>query len=137
MPPGVPAPINFGIEAGQAVAKAVADGRSPLEADIPSEVGGPVDFIYDTAVEQPEYADDDVDVVGPSVGETTDWLGVTDSADPNQGDPGFAAFLEDVRNIGPDYLDEVTLVVVVVAVVGALLWLARPLLTIGAEVVAE
>jgi hypothetical protein len=137
MPAGVPAPINFGIEAGQAVGEAVLEGKSPLQADIPSEVGGPIDVIWDTTYEQPSGAEDSVDVPGPSVGETTDWLGVTDGADPNQGDPGFAAFLEDVRNIGPDYLDELTLVVVVLVVFGAAVWLVRPLLSIGAEVVAE
>jgi len=122
MPPGVPAPINIGIEAGQAVAKAVADGRSPLEADIPSEVGGPVDVIWDVTYEQPSYADDSIDLPGPSTGDVV-------------GNPREA--LEDARNIGPEWLDEVTGLVVLVLVVGAALWLARPLLTIGAEVVAE
>lgn len=122
MPPGVPAPINFGIEAGQAVGEAVLEGRSPLEADIPSEVGGPVDVIWDVTYEQPEYADDSVDLPGPGVGEVID-------------NPRDA--LEDARNVGPDWLDEVTTLVVVLAVVGAALWLVRPLLSIGAEVVAE
>ena len=122
MPAGVPAPINFGIEAGQAVAKAVADGRSPLEADIPSEVGGPVDVLWDVTYEQPEYAEDRFDLPGPSTGDVV-------------GNP--RETLEDARNIGPEWLDEVTTLVVVLAVVGAALWLVRPLLSIGAEVVAE
>jgi hypothetical protein len=69
MPPGVPPSINFGVEAGQAVAEAVGSGRSPLEADIPSEVGGPVDVIWDTTYEQPDYADDPIDLPGPSTGD--------------------------------------------------------------------
>jgi hypothetical protein len=137
MPAGVPAPINFGIEAGQAVAKAIGEGKSPLQADIPSEVGGPVDVIWDTTYEQPGGAEDSIDVPGPNVGETTDWLGITDGADPNQGDPGFAEFVDGLRNAGPDWLDEATGVLLVVVVIGATLWLLRPLLTIGAEVVAE
>jgi hypothetical protein len=115
MPPGVPAPINFGIEAGQAVAKAVADGRSPLEADIPSEVGGPVDVIWDTTYDQPEYADDSIDLPGPTVGDVVD----------------------DPREAGPDWLDEAALLVGALLVVGGLLWLVRPLLGIIEEVVAE
>jgi hypothetical protein len=122
MPPGVPAPINFALEAGQAVTQAVADGRSPLEADVPSEVGGPVDTIWDVTYEQPEYADDSIDLPGPPVGDAVD--------DPREA-------LEDARNIGPEWLDEVTTLVVVLAVLGAALWLVRPLLSIGAEVVAE
>jgi hypothetical protein len=122
MPPGVPAPINFGIEAGQAVTKAIADGRSPLEADIPSEVGGPVNVLWDVTYEQPSYADDDFDLPGPSTGEV-----VTDPRDA----------LQEARNIGPDWLDEVTALVALLAVFGAALWLLRPILSITAGVIGE
>lgn len=129
----MPAVHQLPVIVGREVGESVLEGEP---ADIPSAVGGPIDAIWDTAYEQPEYAEDPIDVPGPSVGETTDWLGVTDDADPNDGDPGFAEFFEDIRNVGPDYLDEVTLVVVVLVVFGAALWLVRPLLAIGSEVVA-
>jgi hypothetical protein len=37
-------------------------------------------------------------------------------------------------NLGPDWLDEATIGVVIVVAIGALLWLARPLLTIASGV---
>jgi len=45
--------------------------------------------------------------------------------------------LDAARNLGPDWLDEATIVVVVLAVLAAGLWLARPLLSIGAGVIGE
>jgi hypothetical protein len=117
MPAGVPAPINFALEAGQAVTRAVADGRSPLEADIPSEVGGAVDVIWDVTYEQPAYADDSIDLPGGSVGDAVDGVTGADGA--------------------PDWIAPALGVGAVLVVVGALLWLVRPILSIGAEVVAE
>lgn len=43
-------------------------------------------------------------------------------------------FVSDPRQYGPDWLDEATGVVLVLVVVGAALWLARPLLAIGANI---
>lgn len=42
--------------------------------------------------------------------------------------------VNEARNVGPDYLDELTGLVVGLAVLIAGLWLVRPLLTIGANV---
>jgi hypothetical protein len=56
--------------------------------DIPTATGEdePFDQAYDTVVEQPSYAEDDRDLFGPSIGETTDALGITQGADPTPGD---------------------------------------------------
>lgn len=77
---------NFALGAGRAVAEALANGDSPLQADIPTEVGGSVDLLWDTAYEQPSGAEDSVDTPGWSAGEATDATGVTDSLDPTSGD---------------------------------------------------
>jgi hypothetical protein len=42
--------------------------------------------------------------------------------------------VERARNLGPDYLDELTIGVVVLVVLGALLYLGRPLATVAANV---
>jgi hypothetical protein len=69
---GVSPSADLFIEAGQAIGKSVLNGESPLRADIPSEVGGTVDVIYDTAYEQPDSAEDRIDLPGPSVGDVAD-----------------------------------------------------------------
>jgi len=51
-------------------------------------------------------------------------------------EPG-GGIVEGLLNVGPDWLDEATAVAVPIVVVLALLWLARPLLTVVAEGVAE
>jgi hypothetical protein len=55
----------------------------------------------------------------------TDGIGLTDGLDPTDGDDSGVSGQSGAR------------ILVVVLVVGAALWLLRPLLTIGAEVVAE
>lgn len=60
--------------------------QSGQRADIPSAIGGPVDRLYDTAVEQPAWAEDNRDVLGASVGEVADATGITDNLDPTSGD---------------------------------------------------
>lgn len=42
--------------------------------------------------------------------------------------------INEARNLGPDYLDELTAVAVPIAVLFAVVWLLRPLLQIGANV---
>jgi len=128
MPPGVPAPINFGLEAGEAVGEAVLDGRSPLEADVPSEVGGVGNVIWDTVYDQPEYADDVVDVPGPTVGGAVD--GATDGPTSNP----LRNITVDLRNAGPSWLDEVSILVVVLVALAAVLWLVRPFVSVVAGV---
>jgi hypothetical protein len=58
--------------------------------DIPTATGedGTIDTAYDILFEQPSSVEDDRDLFGPSIGETTDALGVTDGLDPTQGDDG-------------------------------------------------
>ncbi|QGX95008.1 hypothetical protein EI982_09495 [Haloplanus rallus] len=128
MPAGVPYSTHFGLSAGRAIAEAIGDGRSPLEADIPSEVGGVGNVIWDTVYDQPEYADDVVDVPGPTVGDGVDDVTSGESQNPLRN------ISVNLRNIGPDWLDEAAIVVVVLAVVAVGLWLVRPLLSIGAGV---
>ena len=108
-------PLGYPVAAGRAVGEAVLDGRSPLEADIPSEVGGVGDVIWDTNFDQPSYADDSVDLPGPTAGDVVD-------------DAGNAA------DVVPGGGGTVVGVVVLLAVLGAALWLVRPLLSIGAGV---
>jgi len=129
MPPGLDPTTNLFLSAGEAVGEAVLDGRSPLEADIPSEVGGVGNVIWDTVYDQPEYADDVVDVPGPTVGDA-----VGDATDGPTENP-LENITINLRNAGPEWLDEAAVVVLVVVVIGALLWLVRPLLGI-AEVAA-
>jgi len=111
-------PLGYPVAAGRAVGEAVLEGRSPLEADIPSEVGGVGNAIWDTALEQPSYADDSVDVPGPSVGDVVG--GAEDVVD----DAGNAA------DAVPGGGSTVVGVVVLLVVLGAALWLVRPLLGI-------
>jgi len=51
-------------------------------------------------------------------------------------EPG-GGIIEGLANVGPDWLDEATAVAVPIVLVLALLWLARPLLTVAAEGVTE
>jgi hypothetical protein len=104
------------------VAATAYDEATDGTRDIPSAIGGDFDEAYDTVYDQPAYADDNVDLPGPSLGDAV-------------GDAGEAAneFATDPRNYGPDWLDELTGVAVVGAVVLVVLYLVRPLLTIGAN----
>jgi hypothetical protein len=113
--------------AGETVSNIYDQVSSGERLDIPTATGEGewFDTLYDTAVEQPEWAEDDEDLLGPSVGEVTDGIGLTDGLDPTDGDDSGVSGQSGAR------------ILVVVLVVGAALWLLRPLLTIGAEVVAE
>jgi hypothetical protein len=92
-------PITEGLRVGGNLAEQVRE-RSARRLDIPTAIGGEFDQLYDTAVEQPQWAEDDVDVVGPSVGETTDALGITDGLDPTSGDDSGLSGQNGVRVIG-------------------------------------
>lgn len=82
-----------------------------------------------------DSVDDTDDTIRTTTTEPAD--DVRDSTDPEAIRDAVEDAVETGRNLGPDWLDEATGVAVVLLVVGAILWLARPLLTIGAEVVAE
>jgi hypothetical protein len=85
----------------------------------------------------PSDALDSVDFAAGSGG-TTDATtdAVSDSVDSVTGDAADAASdaAERARNIGPDWLDEAVTVGLAVVVVGAALFLLRPVLSIGAGV---
>jgi len=92
---------------------------------------GDIDF-----VERAQSGETGGSVVDPdgSVPTADDSAG-TGAYDPTTtGTNDFGDVLDAARNLGPDWLDEVTVVAVVLLVIGALLWLARPILSIIAGV---
>jgi hypothetical protein len=87
--------------------------NSGLSEDYVDENSGN-DWIFDNSGLSEDYVDD------TSGEEFTDTVETTTSR-----------AVEEARNIGPDWLDEVTGVVLVLALIGGALWLARPLLELG------
>ena len=112
--------------AGETVSNIYDQVSSGERLDIPTATGEGewFDTLYDTAVEQPEWAEDDEDLLGPSLGEVTDVIGLTDGLDPTEGDDGGLAGQSGAR------------ILVVLLLVGVGLYLVRPLLGIIEEVVA-
>lgn len=113
-------------------------GSSPPSSD----VGGPGGARPEP---DPPGMTDGVDVpnvggTGPGAGSTTpgsDGVGTTPGAITEGAADAVADVVDEARNLGPDWLDEVTVVAVVLAIVAGLLWLARPLLTALAGVTGD
>jgi len=85
---GIPTAAPFvgpAARAGETASNIYDQVTSGDRLDIPTATGEGEGFdtAYDTVVEQPSWAEDDEDVLGPSLGEVTDGIGLTDGLDPS------------------------------------------------------